>query len=73
MLSKINESGLDRIIRVVLGAALVVGGFFFINGMLGIVLGILGLVFVVTGAIGFCPIYAIAGLRTNKTTEPAAK
>jgi len=73
MLSKLNESGLDRIIRVVLGAALAVGGFFFIGGTLGIVLGIVGLVFVITGAIGFCPIYAITGLHTNKVTEPAAK
>lgn len=69
MLSKLNESGLDRIIRVVLGAALVVGGFFYVGGTLGIILGIVGLVFVVTGAIGFCPIYAVTGLRTNKAAE----
>jgi hypothetical protein len=64
---KTNESGLDRIIRVALGILLVtlyatgvVGGGF------GIILTVLGGILIITGAVGFCPLYSIFKLRTNK-------
>ncbi len=61
-----NESGIDRIIRVVLGIVLIAlawGGV--VTGTLGIVLIVLGIVFVVTGVVGFCPLYALFKIRTN--------
>lgn len=55
-----NEGTLDRGIRIVLGLALlsltVVGP----KSMLGLI----GIVPLVTGAIGFCPLYKILGLST---------
>ena len=66
---KLNESGMDRIIRVVLGIALVgldLGGV--ISGWVGIVSLVVGIVLVLTGAVGFCPLYAMFKLRTNKAS-----
>ncbi len=64
---KANESGLDRIIRVLLGIALLV------LNVAGVVTGTLGTIFIVvgvlalfTGALGFCPLYALLKIRTNK-------
>jgi uncharacterized membrane protein len=65
---KKNESGLDRVIRVIAGLALLVLVFTnVIGGTLGIVLAIIGGILIVTGAIGFCPLYALLKLRTNKS------
>jgi hypothetical protein len=55
----------DRIIRVIL--AIVFGALYFtgaVAGTLGIVLLVLGAVFLATSAISFCPLYKIAGLST---------
>jgi len=56
----INEGTLDRGIRIVIGLALlsltVVGP----KSMLGLI----GIIPIVTGAIGFCPIYKVLGLST---------
>lgn len=63
----VNESTTDRIIRVILGIALLVLGWANIfPGTLGIVFRYLGLVPLLTGLIGFCPLYALAKIRTNK-------
>lgn len=57
---KMNEGGLDRVLRVVLGLA-----------VLSLVLvgpktpwAWLGLVPLVTGLVGFCPLYAVLRLNT---------
>ena len=65
---KTNESGLDRIIRVIAGAVLLV--LFFahvVTGTLGIIAVILGALLLLTGAIGFCPIYALLKIKTVKS------
>jgi hypothetical protein len=64
---KLNESGLDRIIRVVVGIVLL--ALYFtgsVAGGLGILFVVLGAVLLITGAIGFCPLYALLKIRTNK-------
>jgi len=55
-----NEGTLDRIVRIVLGIVL-----------LSLTLvgpqtlwGLIGLVPLITGVLGFCPLYKILGLRT---------
>ena len=68
-----NEGLVDRIIRVALGVALLVVGFGVIGGTAGTVAGVVGLVPLLTGLVGWCPIYSLLGLRTNKASgEPAA-
>ncbi|MHB8136504.1 MAG: YgaP family membrane protein [Anaerolineaceae bacterium] len=64
---KTNESGLDRIIRVVVGAALLVLYFTqVVAGGLGIVSVVIGAVLLITGIVGFCPLYALLKIQTNK-------
>lgn len=60
---KPNEGKVDRIIRVVLGLGLITGGFF-TAGTVQIVLWVLGAVSLITGAIGFCGLYALLGINT---------
>ncbi len=53
-----NMGNTDRIVRVVL--ALVFAGLYFTNmvpGLLGIILLVLGVVFLLTSFISFCPLY----------------
>jgi hypothetical protein len=62
-----NEASWDRIVRVVLGAVLLFLGFGgTISGALGIIVGIVGVVLVGTGLLGFCPLYSVLKIRTNK-------
>jgi hypothetical protein len=64
---KRNLSNIDRIARVILAAVfayLYFGGI--LPGTLGLVLFILGIVFVLTSIVSFCPIYAMLKLSTHK-------
>jgi len=65
---KRNLSNIDRIIRVVLAALfayLYFGGI--LPGTLGLVLFVLGIVFVLTSVVSWCPIYAALKLSTYKS------
>ncbi|MBK7456038.1 MAG: DUF2892 domain-containing protein [Anaerolineales bacterium] len=64
---KLNESNIDRMVRVVAGIALIflgVGGT--LSGTTAIVAGVLGVILLLTGAAGFCPLYALFKLSTLK-------
>jgi len=65
---KRNMSNIDRIIRLVLAALfgyLYFGGI--VTGAFGIVLVVLGAVFLITAVIGFCPLYAPFKFSTYKS------
>ena len=57
---KMNEHTIDRALRVIAGLALIGLA---ASGTIG-VWGWIGVVPLVTGAIGFCPAYAILGFST---------
>lgn len=62
-----NMGIVDRIIRTVL--AIVVAVLFFTNqltGVAAIVLGVLALIFLITSATGYCPLYKPFGISTCK-------
>lgn len=63
-----NEGPVERGIRGVLGAALVLYALFGAtnNMVLLVVLLIVGVVLIITAAIGFCPIWKVLGINTNK-------
>lgn len=62
-----NESGLDRIIRVVLGLVLLVLGWGgIVTGGWGLFFKIIGFLPLLTGLIGVCPAYMLLNMRTNK-------
>jgi len=65
----VNEAGWDRIVRVVLGIALLYLGWAgMVTGGWGTFLKIIGFLPLLTGLVGFCPAYALFKFRTNKTT-----
>lgn len=64
---KRNMSNADRIIRVIIAALFVYlyfGGI--VTGTLGIVLVVLGGVFLLTSLVSFCPLYAPFNFSTYK-------
>lgn len=60
-----NEGTVDRAVRGVAGAVLVVVALLIgLASVLGIVLAVVGAILLVTAAVGFCPIYRVFGLST---------
>jgi hypothetical protein len=60
-----NESTADRLVRVALAVAAVVGAVVVGAGsVLGIVLLVVAGVLLVTAATGFCPLYRVLGIST---------
>lgn len=62
----LNVGGVDRILRIVVGAALLV--LTFVGPFTATLYpwGLVGVVFLVTGLIGWCPAYLPFGLSTRK-------
>ncbi len=65
----VNEAGWDRIARVVAGIVLLAVGFGVVGGTAGTVLGVVGLVPLLTGLVGYCPIYRLLHVSTNHRDE----
>jgi zinc transporter ZupT len=62
-----NTSKADRIIRVIIAIAAVIGAFAVgASSVFGIILLVVAAVMLVTAAIGFCPLYRLFGLSTKK-------
>ncbi|HOX96475.1 MAG TPA: DUF2892 domain-containing protein [Candidatus Woesebacteria bacterium] len=61
-----NESETDRIVRVVLGTVSILIAYSTLEGLWFYVLGVLGLILVITGLTGFCAIYKLLGISTKK-------
>lgn len=71
---KKNMGSVDRVVRIVLAALF--GVLYFTNiipGVLGIVLMVLGGVFVLTSLVGYCPIYHLFGFSTCPLGEDKVK
>ncbi|HEX7479134.1 MAG TPA: DUF2892 domain-containing protein [Polyangiales bacterium] len=62
-----NEGKIDRTIRVILGVGLLGFGLVAKNPV-----GFVGLVPLLTGAVGFCPLYRLIGLQTCTRTQTGA-
>lgn len=62
-----NEGAVDRTVRIVLGLALLS------LTLLGpkTIYGLVGVVPLLTGAIGFCPLYRVLGVNTCPTARRA--
>jgi hypothetical protein len=66
-----NEGKIDRGVRVMLGLALMAGGLVMAapwglawSIVWGSILGIVGLILLISGAMGWCPIYALFEFST---------
>ena len=65
MAAFVNEGGWDRVARIVLGTfVLLIAWSGLIGGTFGLVLKIAGFLPLVTGLVGWCPLYALLGITT---------
>lgn len=65
-----NESPLDRILRIAVGIGFV--GFALagiVAAPASYVVWALAAILIVTGAVGFCPLYALVGVSTKRATR----
>jgi len=62
---KCNVGGVDRVVRVLLGVAILAAGFYFRSW-----LGLIGLVPLGTGLAGWCPLYLPFGASTCRDKTP---
>lgn len=58
-----NVGTIDRVIRIIAGLALLIGFFLNLGGAWNLVL-LIGIVPLVTGALGSCPAYTLFGIKT---------
>ncbi len=65
-MSFVNESNVDRIMRVAAGVLLLALGWGgIVTGTAGAIFKFLGFVPLLTGLVGWCPAYALFKFRTN--------
>jgi len=57
-----NVGGIDRVVRIVAGIGLL--GLFFVLEGSARWLGLIGIVPLVTGLMGYCPLYSLIGVNT---------
>ncbi len=67
-----NVGKLDQLLRFVCGTFAMLVGFLFIQGVFGIIIGILGVIAVVTGAIRYCGAYTLLGISTIESDQKEA-
>jgi uncharacterized membrane protein HdeD (DUF308 family) len=64
-LLKYNVGKTDRIIRVILGALLIGNVFFALQHPIGWI----GVILIITGIAGICPLYSLLGINTKSAAE----
>ena len=73
MMPNRNMHAVDGVVRLLLGAACIYIGFFnqtiIYNNVLSILLGLFGLVNVVSAMLSYCPVYGLAGFSTYHTND----
>jgi hypothetical protein len=64
---KKNMGQVDKVIRILLAVAIAILYFTNqINGTAAIIFGVIGIIFVATGFLRFCPLYLPFGISTTK-------
>lgn len=61
-----NESNLDKNIRLGVGSVALLLGIFAFSGTIQIVALVIGVLGIFTGISGFCLVYKLLGIKTNK-------
>lgn len=62
----INEANWDRVARVIAGVVLLVLGWVVIGGTVGTVIGVVAFVPLLTGLVGWCPLYSVLNIATKR-------
>ncbi len=61
---KTNVGNIDRVIRAIIGIALVLAFFMGSGGVAGWIMLVLGIIALGTAAMSSCPLYSILGINT---------
>lgn len=69
-MSYMNQSNLDRALRVIVGGLMLGAGWAgMASGVWRVALEVFGWVPLTTGLIGWCPVYSLLGIRTRRERE----
>ncbi|MBP9760402.1 MAG: DUF2892 domain-containing protein [Candidatus Pacebacteria bacterium] len=68
-----NEHTIDRLLRVLVGTALAIIGFFWFGGTSQIVFMVFATILILTGLTGFCALYKVLGVNTCSASGPAPR
>ena len=63
---KTNLGTVDRVVRWVVGLALIAIGLFFLKGVIGVLMALVGAVLIFSGTVGFCHVYKVFHIRTSR-------
>ena len=61
---KANIGSIDRIIRFILGAVIIILGFYFQSWW-----GAIGILPIITGLVNYCPAYGLIGISTKTKVD----
>jgi hypothetical protein len=64
-----NIGEMERLLRVILGIYAMLLGFLFVQGVVGIILGVVGGIALLTGLTGWCGIYTLLKREPVKAEE----
>ena len=59
-----NQGTMDRAARVLIGIIMTIVGFAPMSGGAGIAVGVIGLILLLTGVVGWCPAYRLINFNT---------
>jgi len=62
---KVNQGSIDRAIRLVAAGVLIGVGLGVVRGPGGIAMAVVGVIPLLTGLSGFCPLYVLLGIDTS--------
>jgi hypothetical protein len=63
---KVNEGSIDRAMRLVAAGVLIGIGLGVVRGAGGIAMAVVGVIPLLTGLSGFCPLYTLLGIDTSR-------
>jgi len=66
---KVNEGTVDRIVRVIVGLALLIVALLSLQGAVAWIVGTVGVMLLITAASGVCGLYALLKISTVKTRQ----
>jgi len=66
---KVNEGSLDRLVRLLAAGVLIGIGLGVVRGPGGIAMAAVGVIPLLTGVTGFCPLYTVFGIDTSRRSS----
>jgi hypothetical protein len=66
---KVNEGSIDRAVRLVVAGVLIGIGLGVVRGPGGIAMAVIGVIPLLTGLSGFCPLYTLLGIDTSRQSS----